>query len=375
MPPANRSKRAVKIASTESRVTARQFNAGRPFDSSRSQFQANVASPLPTLRSALRLYLLVVLATTAIVVGLVTAVDVTFLRFLTAIIVFNGFTFLALILTHTRLGSLVGRSLSPPTLAIGLLAGITLWTPGTWLLLVISQTLGVAFGNLPAPIGSNVSLIGKAIIFGLIIPLSEGWLFFGFILSAARGIGNWRGMWLTALLFGLFGMFADQFGMSAIPAYLLLGLVAGALVMWSESMWPGILVLSAFELAEPLGLGKLLTLFLKDQSQDLWSFSWLTAVVVFAFLTFVLTRIARSIRSSQNAIVPAYPGNAWWLALLVVIVLTVLIGRAEIQTRLLNPVSFAQTPLNSSAQTVPPIAPLPTPTATLSPGFFVSPTP
>lgn len=354
-------------------MTARRSIAGRLFDSSAPQTSAS--SPLPTLRSALRLYLLVVLATAAIVVGLVTAIDVTFLRFLAALVVFNGFTFIALLLTHTRPGLLGGQTLSPLMLGIGLLTGIALWTPGTWLLLVFSQWLGAGFGNLPPPVGSSVTLIGKAIIFGVIIPLSEGWLFFGFILSAARGIGNWRGVWLTALLFGLFGMFSDQFGLSAIPAYFLLGLVGGTLVLWSGSMWPGILLLSAFELAEPLGLGKLLTSFLKDQYSDLFSFSWLTAVAVFAFLTFALTRIARSFRARQTAIRPPPPGGGWWLPLLVILVLVILIGRAEIQTRILNTVHIAPVQSTPGAQTAPPIAPVVTPTVTISPGFFASPAP
>ncbi|MHB8629407.1 MAG: CPBP family intramembrane glutamic endopeptidase [Aggregatilineales bacterium] len=358
-------------------MTARRSIVGRLFDPSNPQ--TSPSSPLPTLRSALRLYLLVLLATAGIIIGLVINIDITFLLFVSAIFVFNGFTFGALLLTRKRPTVLAGQPPSNLALGVGLLAGVTLWVVCSWLLFVFRQSLDLVFGKLPSlaftGVSSGVTLLGQAIIFGVIIPLSEGWLFFGFILSAARGIGNWRGVWLTALLFGLFGMFTVQWGISAIPSYFLLGLVGGTLVMWSGSMWPGILLLSAFELAEPLGLGRLLTSFLKNQYQDVFSFSWLTAVAVFAFLTFALTRIVRAFRARQTAVLPPPPGGGWWLPLLVVVVLVILIGRAEIQTRILNPVQIAPVQSTPGAQTAPPIAPLVTPTVTIPPGFFASPAP
>ncbi len=45
-----------------------------------------------TLRSAMRLYLLVLLASAAVIVGLTGSLDITFLRLMAAIFIFAGFT-------------------------------------------------------------------------------------------------------------------------------------------------------------------------------------------------------------------------------------------------------------------------------------------
>jgi len=300
---------------------------------------------------------LVILATAALVVGLEQSIDIVFLRMLAALFIFAGFTAAAFLITKAQVGAVLGGNPSIPALILAFLAGILAWVPGTWLLLVFSQSLNLLFGILPGAQGTTATFFGQALVYAIIIPLGEGLLFFGFILSSARGIGRWTGVWLTAALFGLFGFFSDKFGMSAIPTYFLLGLVGGTLVTWSGSVWPGILVLSGFELGEKIIGSALINLLLSGSGQfsDLGSFGWLTAVALSAFLVFALTRIARAFRSDRTPPIPAPPGQSWWLPLVIVVVVVLLVGHSEIQLRQQNP----QIPIQSQGNvgSAPPVAP------------------
>ena len=315
------------------------FRAGRLLvHTAASDPVAVVKSPLPSLQSGLRLYLLVLIGSALLIVRLENGIDVTFLRFIAAIFIFVGFTALALLITRTSPGAIVGGFPGVPALIIGLLAGIALWVPGTWLLLSIRQVLTNGIGVLPPPITtSSVGSSGsKALLFVAIIPICEGLLFFGFLLAAARGIGNRRAILLIGLLFGIFGLFSDQFGMSAIPAYFLLGIVGASLTLWSQSIVPGILVLSGFNAAEPLIRDILFKTLLAGHVGELFGFPWLIAVALFGFLAFALTRIARTVKRQLPLPIPAVPGRLWWLPLLVVLVLTGTLIYGEVSARAIN---------------------------------------
>jgi membrane protease YdiL (CAAX protease family) len=322
-------------------------------------------SDLPDLRGALRLYVLVLLSTTVLILSLLYNVDAVFLRLSAALVVFCGFTVVALLIARKPIPAVFGRIPNLPVLILGFFVGAAAWTPATWLLLVISQFLGVGYGNLPPRPTTTAPAATVALLFVAIIPFSEGFLFFGYILSAARGLGVWRGIWLTAVLFGLFGMFSDLYGLSAIPAYLLLGLIGSALTVWSGSSWLGILVLSGFSVGQQLIGTPIVAALLKDQFTDVLSFNWIAAAVLFALATFALTQVVRAFRSRQPLSTPSQPGRAWWLPLLIVIVLGFIVANNEIQTRRRNPPQLAPISATPSGA-VAPVA-LPNPTASTAP--------
>ncbi len=322
--------------------------------------EQNAERKYPTLRSAARLYLCVILATILIVGGLGDAIDVVFLRLMAALFVFGGFTIAALLITDVRLDMIMGGRPGIVALGLGLLAGFAVWAPATWLLSFFSQLLGALFGNRPRTGGSSdATLVGLLLMFGLIIPLCEGLLFFGFIQKAAQGIGRWRGIWLTALLFGLFGMFSAGLGMSAAPAYFLVALVAGSLTLYSRSIWSGVLVLSGFNLGEPVLRDALLGSLLKGQVADLLSLGWLTTLALTLFVTFMLVQLSRALAPQTSPLLTtteaAKPKAAWWLPLIVVIALCVLVGYGEIVTRSQH-VQTRPRPTQASGSTAPPLS-------------------
>ena len=299
-----------------------------------------VKSSLPSLESGLRLYLLVLIAAALMIVGLEQAIDFTFLRFTAAIFIFVGFTAFAMLITRTRPGAIFGGlpGIVPLFLWIilGFVVGVVLWVPCTWLLLAFGQILTDGIGILP-PIGASGTNFGsEAVVFVAVIPICEGLLFFGFLLSAARGIGNGRAILLIGVLFGIFGLFADQYGMRAIPAYFLLGLAGATLTLQGRSAIPGILVLSGFYIAEPLVGSALLNALLGSQASNLSGFPWLIAAAAGGFIAFALTRVARSFQRQAPLPVPAAPGNLWWLPLIVVLVLTGTLVYGEVTARSIN---------------------------------------
>ncbi len=328
----------------------------------------------PSLRSAAILYLLVIPAG-----GLITAlgegIDIVFLRLISALFVQAGFTVVALIINAIRPAAILGKRPSLPVLMISFIAGLAVWPPATWLLSLFSQTLGGAFGNLPRSVSSGATLEAQAVMFGIILPLCQGLLFFGYIFTAARGLGRWRGVLLTAVLFGLFGMFGAGLGMSAILPYLLIGLVAGVLTLRSGSIWAGILVISGFNMGEPLLRDVLIQSLLKGQAGDPLSFGWLTTVAVTLFLTFMLVQAARALIVPDVEGTPtrfAAPRRGWWLPILAVIVLCLVIGYGEIVTRRQTGVTRPRpTPTTASGSTSPPLTgsrtPAPTPSQTPKP--------
>ncbi len=241
-----------------------------------------------------------------------------------------------------------------------------IWPSATWSLLFVSQILGGVFGNLPSPVSSIATFYSEMAVFGLIIPVCESLLFFGFILSAARSsLGRGRGILLMALLFGLFGLFSAGFGLAAIPAYVLLGLIGGVLTLRSQTVWAGVLMLSGFFLAETLIWGKVFAVLLKTQASDLLSFGWLTIIAITLFVTFALTQLMRALRGGQASVDTAErpantaPGRGWWLPLIAALALALVVGYGEIVTRRQN-APIATVPSVNTGITAPPVSVPPT---------------
>ncbi|GEM_PF-969998 len=328
------------------------------------------ASPLPTLRSAMRLYMLVLIVSAAVIVELEYSIDIAFLRLLAAIFVFGGFTVAAVLLTGSQLGAIMGRRPTIAMLLISFAVGLTVFAPMTWMLLLISNTLGGLLGNLPPPLSSNANFYQQMIMFGVIIPLCQGFLFFGYLFAAAQGLataggrGRWRSVGLIVILFGLFGLFTAGFGLAAIPAYMILGLVGALLVVRSGSAWTAIVMQSGFYLAEPILSPHIISPLLGSQAADILSFPWLTLVVISAFLTFVLLQMMQVMLRRRAALDSAVsttphkaskPGRGWWLPLVATALLCIVIGYSELLTRQRNPVTRAAAPIANTGVTLPPL--------------------
>src|SRR5438876_8106943 len=82
------------------------------------------AAKYPSLRTALWLYLLVLIATAALIVGLSSNIDPLFLRFVGALLIAATFTIVATYLSRVKLLDLVGRSPSVVSLIASLLTGV-----------------------------------------------------------------------------------------------------------------------------------------------------------------------------------------------------------------------------------------------------------
>ncbi len=308
---------------------------------------------LPTLQTALRLYLLVVLGTLAISILLTPVVpDVPFQRLLTAMFVIAGLMILTVILTGANLRAVFGFPPRIMFLATGFLAGVAIFLPATWLLFLSSQILGGLFGNLPFPSTAQplTSFQGKFAIYGILIPLCQGLFFFGFIQTAARALGEWRGVIYTAILFGLYGFFSAGFGFAATLSYLLVGLVAGALTLRSGSPFVGALVISGFSLGELVYPAD----FIRSLAAtgDVLSLQWLTSIFVAGFVTFLLIQLSRVFGVRRGTLIPKPPSPLWWSPLLLILLLSVALVASEINTRRQNQVISKPPP--STGSTLPP---------------------
>lgn len=322
--------------------------------------------PAPTLTVTLRLYLLVVLGTLAITFGLSTAVpDIAFLRLVTAVFVVGGLLILTVLLTGNQPRTVFGFSPRLMFLVTGFLAGIALYLPATWLLLLSGQLLGGIFGNLPQLTGARpfTSFGGQFAIYGVLIPFCQGMLFFGFLQNAARALGAWRGAFLTALLYGLYTYFGAAFqlgnGLAALPNGLLIGTVAALLTARSGSPLVGALVLSGSNLGGAIYPASFVQSLVA--TGDILSLQWLASVLVTGFITLLLVQFSSIFGRPHERFARQPPPSFWWSPLVVIAVLVVLLVYGEIGTRRLNPARGVAPPPNSGSTIAPGTVPSQTP--------------
>jgi hypothetical protein len=304
----------------------------------------------------LGVYLLIMLATAGVIIGLAGGVDITFLRLLVAVFVAAGFTIAAVILTRVSFEAVAGRPPSIALLGAGLLGGLAIWIPATWTLGITQQILIVVFGSLSATVGSSATIIGQGVVFGLILPICQGLFFFGYLQASARGLGRWRGVWLVALLYGLYGLMSAGLGLSAVPGYFLVGLVAAALTERTQSMLVGIAALCGFFLGDPV----LRDLVYSLGTQDTLTVGWLTAVTLSLFIAYLVVQATRLFMAQVSAVAIASPGRGWWFPLILVAVIVAVISYGEVITRGRAP--FNRPAISSTTgSTAPPSAPTPLP--------------
>jgi hypothetical protein len=298
-------------------------------------------SPSPSLRFALWLYLLVLLLTIAIV-GLVPG-EVLLFRLIAAFFALIS-TAVAIYASRTDWKTVTGHKPTFGELFVSLLMGIALWLPVFWLIFLTNAWMNTAIGPraAPDPLPTGATRLAVIIQSGIVIPLFQGILFWAFLQKAAQGLGRLRGILLTAVLFGMFGLFSTEFGMSAFPAYFVIGLAASFVAHVTGSAWTGIAAVSGFSLMRPI-------LERTPWERDLFAFlnppalspeasligtRWLMVVVVSAFFVFMLIQVIRARSRQPEPTPPAAPGRLWWIPLGLSVVLCLVLAYGEIVIRL-----------------------------------------
>lgn len=330
-------------------------------------------SPYPALRSALWLYLLVLLGTFAIVVVFVSSIDPVFLRLVAALFVAGGFTAAALFITDVRPGPIFGNRPTVNNMIPAFFAGLAIWMPVLWVFTILNGLLNTYIGGLPLPIESGATPVAIALQSGIFIPLCQGLLFWAYFQRAAEGIGFFKGALLTAALFALFALFSTEFGVSGIPAMFLAGLVAVLAVYFTGSAWTGIAVASGYGMARLALENSVLdwaNIKLPDGRVDpnaLFGGRWLVVLAVSLFIAFITIRIiaATTTNVERNRTPRAPIRRLWWVPLVLSVILVVLIGYGEVLTRLHHPLGAFVAPATIT----------PTPTPNGSTGLPVPPTP
>jgi membrane protease YdiL (CAAX protease family) len=289
----------------------------------------------PSLRSAMWLYCLVVLGTAAIVIPLAYSIDVLLPRLMAALVAAAGFTFAAVIIGRLSPVALFGQPPLRSSLVLSLLIGLAIWVPASWIRFTIYIWLNSAVGLLPPPMPSNAPPLSVLFQAAVIIPLCHGFLFWGYIQRAAEGLDRLRAAVLAAALFGLYGLFTAEGALSSVPEMFVVGLLAALAVYYTNSAWPGILVLSGYGAARILLEDTLFT-FLGEQFINPFSVRWLLIVAVTAFIAFILFQALRlrAAAPRETTEVRTAPKPLWWIPLAISVVLFLVGAYGELALRL-----------------------------------------
>lgn len=302
---------------------------------------------LPPLWGATLLYLGTLLAT-GLVISFQEGVEVGLVRLLAAVIIAGGGTLLAAILTKTSLRAIFGRIPRLIDLGLSIFIGILIWIPANWMLFTSNYllTLNVGLGAQPTPLNAQERPLIVALQLGLIIPLCHGVLFWGFIQRASLRIGRGWGALLTALLFGVFGLVNTEFGVSIMPAWLLVGLYAAFAGYFTQSAWAGIAVGAGFGVIRPLIENTAFETSLFEWlggADQLLEVRWLLAAALLGFLAFALLQVLRAFhvedqdQPEKQPSAPLSPKPLWWIPLIAALGFALLIAYGEFSIRAANP--------------------------------------
>ena len=138
------------------------------------------AEGYPSLRSAMWLYCLVLIGAIIVSANLYT-IDVVFLRLIGSIFVTAGFTAALMFASRIRPTAIFGERPTARQVIISLLIGLAAWVPSAWVMLSIYAGLYSAVGPLPLPSILDAPPAAFLLQGGLIAPLAQGLLFWGFI--------------------------------------------------------------------------------------------------------------------------------------------------------------------------------------------------
>jgi hypothetical protein len=324
----------------------------------------------PAVRGALWLYVLVMLGT-SLVLGMQSNIESFFLRLAVAILIVGGGTFAAIIITQIGFAGILGRAPGIRNLLLGLLAGVLLWLPVAWLMLVTDGLLVNAIGPLSLPKALDTGATQAAVIvqFGLVVPLCQGLLFWAYLQRAGEGIERVGGALIGAALFGLYSLVSEGFGLRGLPAYLVIGLAAAFAGYFTGSAWSGMAVLIGYSLTravfENTQLQANLFVWLgADTPEQLLGARWLLAVAFSAFIVFALLQVIRAMGTRDTTGPRAEPRRLWWLPLLVSLAFCVWLGYSELAVRATNRRLLTESPSDSGSTAAPPLIVTATPTPT-----------
>ena len=324
----------------------------------------STAAKYPSLRTALWLYVFVLIATAGLTVSFSSHIDPLFLRFAQALYIAGGFTLIATYLSRVKLATIFGRAPSALSLMASLLAGLALWIPALWLTHSISLALTNAIGVLPSQLPTQATDLARLFQIGLVIPLGQGFLFWAFAESAAIRASRRWGVVLVALMFACYGVFSfDPGGISSVIGLLPIGVMAAVMVWLAGSAWYGIAVAIGANLGSLFVPSAVMQNFIgADKFDNPLSVGWLLAVVVTLIVALILFQVVR-LRSPAESIKPVPPRPFWWAPLLLSLIILVTVMASEITVRQVTPRPTPQSrsTTNSTGSTIPPVPAKPTP--------------
>lgn len=311
---------------------------------------ASVSDELPSLRAALWIVLFAMLAILGSLIALRPIVDIVLLRVIGTILLL-GIAAGYIVVVGVPVIPLLGIRPKLLQLALAVTAGVALWFPVWWLIVLVNATLNTLIGFLPPilPITTSASPFVVLLQVGLLIPLVQGLIFLGLV---RRALGDsLLSVVGVAVLLGAFSLVTTEFAYSGIPGYFLVGFVGALVAYLCRSAWVGSFVLIGFGLVRPIleafGLGRSLFgyLFPAGVAPDeaLFGGRWLLVVLSGLFIAFACTQILRVTTEAQPAAADsttraAHPSRRWWqVPLVLIVVLCLFIGYSEVVTRSTTP--------------------------------------
>ncbi|PJF31909.1 MAG: hypothetical protein CUN51_02920 [Candidatus Thermofonsia Clade 1 bacterium] len=324
---------------------------------------ANVKTP--TLRSALWLYLIALIGTALIVIGLQNAIrSLSFLRLVAAFLAVGLPLFIAAFVLRLPIGGSFGRSPRLLHLLAGLLIGIAAWLPASWLTFAANYALDATIGILPPPpaVTEGVLPLAAIVQLGVVVPTLQGILFWAYLQRSASGLGANGAALFAAALYGLFALVGTEFGYAGIAGALMIGLLAAFMTRYAESAWAGIAVGCGYSLVRPLLENTPLEAQLFTAlGTELFGGAWLLTAGSGAFIAVFLLQMVRAFRAAPLENPPQVRmGSAWYIPLIIALGLYLLIGYGEFGLRAQNALRGAPPPPESGS-TIVPIRPSPTP--------------
>lgn len=341
----------------------------------------------PTLSAALWLYFCALLLTAAVQIGLQANVEAVFLRLIAALFFAGGLTWLFGRLSGAPLAPTLGHFPALPALLPAMLIGLLVWLPATWLILATNTLLNTLIGLLTPPglVAEGALPLGVALQLGVVIPICQGFLFWGFLQKGARGLGSNSAAILAGGLYALFGLVSTEFGYAAVPGLLLVGLMAAFTVRYTGSAWAGMAVVGGYSVIRPLiertALETDLFNFLGTTPEALFGGWWLLLSGLTAFLAFLVLQFIRGGQAAPPTQTPPAPepikksakrgavsptsspdtglGRVWFVPLTLSLAFCLLIGYGEWAARNQNPT--ATPPLAGPGSTIVPIPATATP--------------
>lgn len=318
----------------------------------------------PTLRGALWLYVIALIGTALIVIGLQGAIrSLSLLRLIAAFMAVGLPLFIAAFVYRLPIAGSFGGAPRLLHLLAGLLMGAAAWLPASWLIFVSNYLLDMTVGILPPPpaITEGILPLAAVIQLGIVVPTLHGALFWGYLQRCAAGFGANGAALLTAALYALFALASTEFGYAGVLGALLIGLLAAFTTRYAESAWGGIAVGCGYSLVRPLLENSPLEAQLFTAlGTKLFGGTWLLAAGVGAFAAIFLLQMLRAFRAAP----PETPskvrmGGAWQVPLIIALALCILIGYGEFGLRAQNALRVLPPPDHGS--TIVPIRPTPTP--------------